>query len=651
MSHRADPMSGPKSGAGPRAALAAALVLLALAASPVAPAPAAPAAPAAPPRDAIDTNVPREWLTPAEASGFRSTPSYDETIAFLRRLVGRMPEMTLRFYGSSAAGRPLPLVIVDKDRAFRPGGEEEEEERRERGGEPEERERKERERRPVVLVQNGIHAGEIDGKDASLMLLRDLALGRRRELLDAATLLILPIYNVDGHERVSPWNRPNQNGPVEGMGFRTTADGLDLNRDYLKLQSPEARALAALDAAWHPDLVVDDHVTDGVDLDWVLTTTWVEAPQAAAPIDRWQRAHLPAVLAAVARMGHKNGPYVDLKDGNDLRRGVSSWVGQPRYSSGYFPLRNRPAVLVEMHSYKPYRDRVLANRDFLVALLAEIGKDPQALRRAVAEADEETVALGRSGAPPSRVAVSWEESPEADTLRVPFYAAQMATSAVTGRPLLRFERGAAGGLTVPWFHRSRPVATLPRPRGYLVTPGWPAIAECLRGHGLTVRRLTAPAELDVETARLASPVFAAAPYQGLTRVEKVQIARASERRTLPAGTLWIPADQPAFAVAVSLLEPESPDSLLAWGLLSALFERKEYFEPRVLEGIAEERLKDPVVAAEWQKALADPAFAADPRARAEWWYQRTPYRDEMVGLLPVFRVMKPPALPRTEPWR
>jgi hypothetical protein len=595
--------------------------------------------------------VPAEWLTPAEAAGFRATPSYDETIAFLERLARKMPEMTLRFYGSSAAGRPLPLVIVDKDRAFRPGGEDERRAPQEGRAE----ETSEKERRPVVLIQNGIHAGEIDGKDACLMILRDLALGRRRELLDAATLLVLPIYNVDGHERVSRYNRPNQNGPVEGMGFRATADGLDLNRDYLKLASPEARSLAALVNVWQPDLHVDDHVTDGVDLDWVLTTTWVEAPQAPAPIDRWQRAHLPAVLAAVAKAGHKNGPYVDLVDRNDVRKGFTSWVGQPRYSSGYFPLRNRPSILVEMHSYKPYRDRVLANRDFLLALLAEIGRDPQALRRAVAEADAATVAQGRPGAPPSEVAVAYEVSREPDTLRVPFYAAHLAASAVTGQPLLRFargrfDRGEVQEVEVPWFHRSAVVRKLPRPRGYLVLPGWPAIEERLHGHGLRVRRLKAPVELAVETSRLASPVYAAAPYQGLTRIEKVQVTRAVERRAIPAGSLWIPADQPGFEVAVQLLEPESPDSLLAWGLLSSLFERKEYFEPRVLEGIAEEMLKqDPAVAADWQSALADPAFAADPAARSEWWYRRTPYRDEMVGLLPVFRVLSAPDL-KTDPW-
>ena len=627
MPHRAlsVPLVGPL--AGPL--LAASLALLAPAGIVRAAEPTPPSEPA----------VPREWLTPAEAAGFRATPSYDETIAFLQRLAGRMPEMTVRFYGSSASGRPLPLVIVDKDRAFRP---EEDEAAGDRDAE--------RERRPVVLIQNGIHAGEIDGKDACLLLLRDLALGRRRELLDGATLLILPIYNVDGHERVSPYNRPNQNGPLEGMGFRTTADGLDLNRDYLKLASPEARALAALVNAWRPDLYVDDHVTDGVDLDWVLTTTWVEAPQAPAPIDRWQRAHLPAVLAAVAKAGHRNGPYVDLKDRDDPRKGFSSWVGQPRYSSGYFPLRNRPSILVEMHSYKPYRDRVLANRDFLLALLREIGRDPQALRRAVAAADEATVALGRPGAPPSQVVVEYRESPEPDSLRVPFYASHRATSAVTGKPLLRFARGEVEELTVPWYHRSAAAKTLPRPRGYLVPPGWPAIEERLRGHGLTVRRLKAPAELAVETARLASPAYAPLPYQGLTRVDKVQMTRAVERRAIPAGSLWIPADQPGFEVAVQLLEPDSPDSLLAWGLLSGLFERKEYFEPRVLEGIAEVELKDPAIDAEWRRALADPAFAADPAARAEWWYRHTPYRDEAVGLLPVFRVLTAPAL-STDPWR
>src|SRR5262249_18740669 len=160
---------------------------------------------------------------------------YDETMAFLRKLAARMPEMHLDVYGTSPQGRPMPYVVVSKERAFTA------EQARAAG-------------KPVVMIQNGIHAGEIEGKDACLMILRDLALGRHREILDAMTLVVIPIYNVDGHERVSPFNRPNQDGPRAGMGFRATASGFDLNRDYIKLSSVEARAMVSLIDAWRPHL-------------------------------------------------------------------------------------------------------------------------------------------------------------------------------------------------------------------------------------------------------------------------------------------------------------------------------------------------------------------------------------------------------------
>ena len=571
--------------------------------------------------------------TRAEATDFAATGSYEETLDYLRRLQARFPEMYLGFYGTSGEGRAMPFVVVSREKAFTGA-------------------RAQKLGKPVVLIQNGIHAGEIDGKDASLMILRDLALGRHPEVLDRITLVILPIYNVDGHERVSPYNRPNQDGPRQGMGFRTTTGGLDLNRDYVKIASEEARSLIALVNAWRPHLFVDDHVTDGIDMEWVLTWSWVEAPQAAAPVDAWQRAHLPAVLAATAKAGHRIGPYVDLVDRNDPAKGFSSWVGQPRFSSGYFPLRNRPSILVENHSYKPYKERVLANRDFLWALLDEVAREPEELTRAVAAAEAAEVAQGRPDAPPSQVVVNFEQSDEADRSPLPVYAGEMKTSVVSGQPLLLFHRGRPGDrkpIEVPWFHKSKAALTLPRPRGYLVLPGWPQIEQRLRGQGLRVERVTKPAELEVETMRLADPKPAAAPYQGLTRVT-AKVTRATERRQIPAGALWVPADQPDFEVAVQLLEPEAGDSLLAWGLLSSLFEGKEYIDPRVLEGLAAGMLKDPRTAADWQAALRDEKFAADANARYQWWFRRTPYWDERIGLLPCFRVMQAPRL-ETRPWK
>ncbi|HEY7215937.1 MAG TPA: M14 family metallopeptidase, partial [Thermoanaerobaculia bacterium] len=436
--------------------------------------------------------------TVAETSGFAATSTYDETMSFLKQLQSHFPAMYLGLYGSSGEKRPLPFVVVSNQRAFTGR-------------------KAQKLGKPIVLIQNGIHAGEIDGKDASLMILRDLALGKHPEILEAVTLVVLPIYNVDGHERISPYNRPNQDGPRQGMGFRTTANGLDLNRDHLKLASEEARSLVALVNAWRPHLHVDDHVTDGVDHDWVLTWSWAEAPQAAAPVDAWMRAHMPAVLAATAKAGHKNGPYVDLLDENDPSKGFWSWAGEPRYSTGYFALRNRPSILVEMHSYKPYEQRVMANRDFLLALLAEVARDPASLTRAVAAAEAATIAAGKPDAPPSDVALTYEDG-EADHIRFPVYAGETRTSVVTGKPLFFYRRGEVREIEVPWYHKMKVGQAVPRPRGYLVLPGWPQIEERLRGHGLRVERLTEPVELEVETIRVAQPEPGKSSYQGLTRV-------------------------------------------------------------------------------------------------------------------------------------
>jgi len=561
--------------------------------------------------------VPAEWLTVAERTEFRATASYDETVAFLRRLADSLPALKLEFFGTSGEGRAMPVAILSPWGEFTP-------EPNAAAG------------RPVVMIQSGIHAGEIDGKDASLMLLRDMALGRRA--VPNATVLWVPIYNVDGHERVSRFNRPNQDGPVEGMGFRTTASGLDLNRDHLKLQSAEARALVGLVDRWRPHLHVDNHVTDGVDHDWVLTWAWVEPPQLSPLVGAWLAGHMPRVLAATAAAGHRNGPYVDLTDRADPAVGFSSWVPEPRYATGYYPLRHRPSILIENHSYKPYRERVLANRDFLAALLDEIDRAGGDLVAAVAAAEAATAAAGRAGAEPSEVVLTWKPAPEPERIRFAVYDWRTIDSVALGAPILAYQRGTVREVEVDWHHRSVAGITVPRPRGYLVLPGWPQIEERLAGHGLEFEALSRPAELTAETLRIAAPDYAEAPYQGLTRVEG-EVARAAERVTVSAGALWVPADQPDFEVAVQLLEPEAPDSLFAWGLLSTALERKEYIDSGVLEGLAHERLAaDPALAAEWAAALEDSAFAGDRQARWLWWFRRTPYWDDTVGRLPVLRV-------------
>jgi hypothetical protein len=570
--------------------------------------------------------VPEDWLTVAEKTDFRATSSYAETMDFLRRVEAAAPGIIrLTDFGRSAQGRSLPLVIVSADGAFTPAA-------------------AAATGKPVLLLQSCIHAGEVDGKDATLLILRDIALGRRPELAHGAVTLFAPIHNADGHERVSPYNRSEQNGPVEGMGYRTTAAGLNLNRDFLRLASPEARAMARLVATWNPHLHVDNHVTDGSDHAWVLTWLVAEAPQLDPAIDVWVRSHLPPVLDRIAAAGHPNGPYVELVSYTDPTRGMIWDVGQPRYSSGYFPLRNRASILIEMHAHKPFRERVLANRAFMEELILEAGRAGRELLAATVAADARTVAAGAADAEASSVVLRWGIAEEAETVLWPARDWTFEDSVVSGGSLLRYRPGTVREVELPWRHKPVAELTAPRPRGYLVTAGWPQIEEVVAGHGLRASRLAAAAELEVETIRVAEPKLATYPFQGTVMVEDFAVTRQNERVAVPAGSLWIPADQPAFEIAVQLLEPEAPDSLLRWGLLSTVFERKNWVGPEVLEVLAREMLADPGLRAEWELALADPAFAADRRARSQWWYRRTPYWDDSVGLLPVLRVMVPVGL-------
>jgi hypothetical protein len=579
-------------------------------------------------------DFPDKWLTVAEKTDFRATSSYDQTMVYLHQLEAAAPELIrVTDFGRSGQGRPLPLVIVSSDGAFTP-------------------EAAAATGKPILLIQSCIHAGEVDGKDATLMVLRDIALGLRPELAEGAVALFAPIYNADGHENVSIYNRSNQNGPVEGMGYRATANGVNLNRDFMRLVSAEAKALAQLVATWNPHLHVDNHVTNGSDHAWVLTWSVDEAPSLAPQVDAWVGCHLPKVLAEIEAGGHPSGPYVNLVSRSDPTAGMIWDIAQPRYSTGYFPLRNRASILIEMHAHKPFRDRVLANRAFIDELIAEVGRSGKALVRAVEQAEAATVAMGGADAEPSEIVVRWKIAEDGEQITWPAYDWSIEESIVMGGKRVQFHPGEIREVELEWRHLPVAELTLARPRGYLVLAGWPQIEELVTGHGLRASRLAADTELEVETIRLSSPKFATSSYQGVVMVEDFEVIRRREQRIIPAGSLWIPADQPSFEVAVQLFEPEAPDSLVRWGVVSSLFERKIYIGPDLLDQLAGEMLTDEYVRREWHAALEDPEFADNRIARYLWWYKRTPYWDETVGLLPVMRLMAPVGLqlePRPQP--
>ena len=562
-----------------------------------------------------------DWITPAERSGFRTTPSYAETRAYLGRLAAAAPRtIHLTRFGVSPEGRDLMLVVAAKDGEFTPDA------ARASG-------------KDIVLVQAGIHAGEIEGKDAGLMLLRDLSVGGKdAKLLDHAILVWLPIFNVDGHENSGPYNRINQNGPDE-MGFRATAQNLNLNRDYTKADAPEMRDWLAMFDAWRPDLFMDIHTTDGADYQYDLTWYMESWGPLQPAVKAWQdKAFKQSILPAFDKMGHLQSPYLDLVDHRDITKGVGNFGSGPRFSTGYAALRNRAALLVETHMLKPYAVRVRATYDLVVATLDYINAHPGDLRKATAEADADTIAHANDGV---EIPVAFKTTDKPVTMSLKGYAFTQQKSEISGDTWVTYDPKTPRTYEIPFYRDLVATASVRLPAAYVVPSGWPQLVDKLAQHGIRFERLAGNTSLDAERYRLTKPVWDGQPFEGRHLLKDVSIA--SERATVdvPAGSVLVPMDQPGAYVVANLLEPAAPDSLLRWGFLDTCFEQKEYADARIAEHLARDAIaKDPALKAGFDaRVAADPAFAKNPSARLAYFYERSPwFATQQVGVYPVLRL-------------
>lgn len=553
------------------------------------------------------------WITPAEKAGFRTTPSYDETVAWLKRLVAATPELRMVSIGRSSEGRDIWMVIASRDRVFTP------ETMRQIG-------------KPVLLAQCGIHAGEIDGKDAGLMVLRDLTVGKRmRDLLERVNFLFVPMFNPDGHERASRYSRINQRGP-ENAGWRTTARNLNLNRDYTKADTPEMRAMLSTLVSWRPDLYLDIHVTDGADYQYDVTFGWNESGY-SPQIAKWLETTLaPAVNTALRNAGHVPGPLIFPVDDKDLTRGIVHANAPPRFSNGYGDLRHLATVLVENHSLKPYEQRVLGTVVLLESALDTLARSGTALKRATTDdsqffMDPVPLDWGPAQAPPERQ----------ETMDFLGVESRTTPSTVSGAPKIEW-LGQPVSLRVPVIRISAVASSVPRAKAYWIPAAWSDIAMRMQAHSIMMERITAPREVAVDMYRLEEPKLATEAFEGHVRLEtKTSTEHAVQR--FPAGSWRIPTNQPLGELITVLLEPASADSYLQWGFFPEILERTEYFEPYVLEPLASQMLAaDAKLAEEFQKKLdRDAAFRASPEQRLRFFYERTPYFDRQWKLYPIAR--------------
>lgn len=496
-------------------------------------------------------------------------------------------------------------------------------------------------KRPVVVFQGGIHAGEIDGKDAGFRYLRELLEGKAAPgLLHKLTAVFVPVFNVDGHERFEKNNRPNQNGPEE-MGYRVTSQNLNLNRDYAKVDAPEMEAMLKLLLAWDPILYVDLHVTDGAQFEHDVSVMVHPSLVGPEKLRAQGKALNDRVVKGLAAKGHLPLDfYPSFIDEADPRSGFAQSVPPPRFSNGYWSVRNRLGVLVETHSWRPYGHRVATTQDTLAELLSAAAEHGGDWRRAAEEADAaDQKRLG------SDLILAWKPSSKSRTIDYRGYAYSRTPSEVSGGNWLRYDVSKPEIWKVPLFEELQPELTAHVPKaGFIVPAGYAErVADHLRKHGLAFRKLEhPPARLEVWAFRASQVKLADKSFEGR---QGAAISGAWKKETVPLtpGAIFIPVAQPSLPLLMNLLEPSAVDSLGSWGFFNVAFEPREYMEPYVAEEEARKMLaKSPALKKEFEARLAsDPAFAKDPKARLNFFYQRHPAYDVRLNLYPVYKVDAP----------
>jgi hypothetical protein len=558
-------------------------------------------------------------VTVAERSGYARTGRFDEVQRLCTAFAKTWPaQVRCVEFGRSPEGRPLLALVASADGTLTPAA-------------------AKAKARPVLLMQGGIHAGEIDGKDAGFLALRELLEARASPgVLGKVTLVFVPVFNVDGHERISKANRPNQVGPEEA-GWRATSQNLNLNRDYVKADAPEMQAMLRLLNEWDPIVYVDLHVTDGAEFEHDVSFN--VAPTLVG--DEALRGAATGLLQTLMRRLTEQGSlpldfYPQLVRDDDPASGFAVNVSQPRMSHEYWAGRQRIGVLVETHSWKPYPVRVRVTHHSILALLDAAAIDGARWRAAVTAADRRAAALG--GTP---VALAWVPTEHTRTIDFRGYAYRREPSAISGGMVTRYDNKTPQVWRVPLRDQTQASVTVEAPRGGYVVPAAQAslVAAKLALHGIESRLLTAPLpHAAVQTFRATKVTPSAATFEGRTAMA-LEGSWRDEARDVPAGSLFVPIAQPGAWLAMTLLEPSSTDSLVAWGFFNTAFERKEYMEGYVTERWAAEAMaKDPELRRAFERRLdEDPAFARSPSQRLEFFYRRHPAWDERLNLYPVYR--------------
>jgi dipeptidyl-peptidase-4 len=516
--------------------------------------------------------IPVELQTVAEKSDYRATARHAEIIQLLDRLAAASPLARRAPFGQSVEGREIPLLIISDPPA---------------ATSEEARVQVERDGKLLVFAIGNIHAGEVDGKEALPMVARELLLTPKHPLLKHLIVALAPIYNPDGNEQVSKENRPGQIGPEEGMGRRANGAGLDLNRDFIKLEAPETQSLVRFVNEWDPHVFIDTHTTNGCYHRYVITYEGPKSPAGSAPLVHYCRDQM---MPAIARDMLRKYDVPSFIYG-DFNRDHTAWETYPaeaRYGTTYLGLRGRISVLSEGYSYAPYRTRVLGTRDFVKSILEYAADNREAIQAVLKQVDAETIAGNDR-----TVAIRSEAIAAPQKVKAAGFAEELrdGKSVPTSQPQ---------DYEIELRTHFKSTLTVTRPFAYILPPTATRAIQKLAQHGALVEELTEPLTADAETYHIDSVRFANNPFQGHKNV-RLETTLQRQPRTFPATSIVVRTGQKLGNLVVHLLEPQSEDGLTTWN----------FFDDALRDGgtFPVERLTSPtpIKSRSWPLATSQPA--------------------------------------------
>jgi len=552
-----------------------------------------------------------QFQTPYEKGNGNQTATYEELIAFYKILDTAFETVKIVEMGLTDSGEPLHMVIFDGSKTFE----------------------LQKTSQAKVLINNSIHPGEPDGNDASLMYIRDLATSKIK-VPKNTIVVVIPAYNIGGTINRNSFSRANQNGP-EAYGFRGNARNYDLNRDFVKSDTRNARSFAQLFHQVQPEVFIDNHVSNGADYQYVFTYIQTQHQKLGSGLGDFLHEEMtPALMKELKKKKIESIPYVTVY-GATPDKGFSQMMDLPRYSTGYTSLFGTIGYMPETHMLKKYSERVRVTYEFMLATVAFVDQNSAKIKSLHKE-------NWKQFAPKKMYPLQWKiDSTKVKQLSFLGYEHGYKKSAVSGQDRLFYDTKKPFQKEVPYYIFYKPSKEVMIPKAYVIPKSWWTVIELLQMNNIELKTFSKDTLITIEKYHIDTYKTSATAYEGHYNHSNTTVKVSESQILFRKGDFYVPTQQFGVKYLLETLEPEAPDSFFNWNFFDAILQQKEGYSAYVFEDLAADLLeKDPKLKATFEaKKATEPDFNANGRAQLDWIYKNSAYYEPSHNVYPIYRVM------------